>query len=386
MPNYYHTPWCTCFWCSGAGEKYCYLSSSSTSQADEALTYKTTCRWCEKEVFYHTNKYGDFILFDSLVSPWEVHGCWEELREQQKSVQLLKLKDEQSKHLVLAGAIWRRKTTGCSPTEEGVAIEMGISVEYLRQHYKSLYVIISEMYGLIVLVKGSKGDLGDVIEPDMIAIPSGSFQMGSNDNYHFEKPVHSVNVKSFYLGKYPITQEQYQSVMVTNLSKFMEAKRPVECISWFDAMEFCYRLSQETGRKYRLPSEAEWEYACRAGTQTKYCFGDDGSKLEEYAWYSRNYNGETHPVGQKKPNQFGLYDMQGNVAEWCSDIFHENYNDAPTDGSSWETPTEENFLALRGGSYASDVFRCRSATRSIIGLLADYRCSSVGFRVALALD
>lgn len=223
-------------------------------------------------------------------------------------------------------------------------------------------------------------NLGGGVQLEMIAIPSSSFQMGDNE-FDFARPVHSVKVKPFYLGKHPITQEQYQSVMGTNPSHFKGAKLPVENVSWNDAVEFCKKLSQKTGKNYRLLSEAEWEYACRSGTRTKYHFGDDENQLGNYAWYGNNSKGVTYPVGEKKPNQFGLCDMHGNVWEWCSDIYHENYNGAPTDGSSWEAPTKENDRVLRGGSWIDDAVGCRSADRN--GDSAGYSNDDIGFRVAL---
>lgn len=387
MPGHNHYPWCTCGWCigggGGGGQGY---SSFPTFQTDEARTYRTTCWWCGAEVYYHTNGYGDSVLFDSLGSPWEVHGCWEEYRDQTKSVKLFGLKVEQVRYLVLAGAIRRLQTEGRIPTEEGVAIEMGISVENLRQHYKSLYVIISEAYDQIVLAQGSTGDLGDGIEPKMIAIPGGRFQMGDN-KLNDAKPLHSVTVKSFFMGKYPVTQEQYQAIMGTNPSYFRGAKLPVENVSWHDAVEFCRRLSQKTDKNYRLPSEAEWEYACRAGTQTKYYFGDFKRHLENYtwlgnyAWYGENSESKTHPVGQKRPNRFGLYDMHGNVWEWCSDHWHSSYDNAPTDGSSWETGADDNRVR-RGGSWYDNAVYCCSAAR--FWNSAGHCNKLYGFRVALS--
>ena len=145
-------------------------------------------------------------------------------------------------------------------------------------------------------------------------------------------------------------------------------------------MGCCKKLSQKTGRNYRLPSEAEWEYACRAGTQTRYYFGDDESRLGEYAWYKDNSKGKTHPVGEKEPNQFGLYDIYGNVWEWCSDRWHDNYNGAPTDGSSWETGTGDRRI-LRGGAWFDFPVSYSSSSRPYWG--ADYRTDGIGFRVAL---
>jgi formylglycine-generating enzyme required for sulfatase activity len=223
-------------------------------------------------------------------------------------------------------------------------------------------------------------NLGGGVQLEMIAIPGGTFEMGDYDGNASEKPPHQVNIKPFYLGKYVFTQEQYQAVKGTNPSRFQGAKRPVEQVNWNQTMEFCKKLSQKTGRNYRLPSEAEWEYACRAGTQTKYYFGDDEKQLGNYAWYDGNSNWETHPVGEKEPNQFGLYDMHGNVWEWCSDRWHENYHNTLTDGSSWETGTGDNRVR-RGGSWSLNAVLCRSTFR--LRYSAGFYLRNLGFRVAL---
>jgi formylglycine-generating enzyme required for sulfatase activity len=213
--------------------------------------------------------------------------------------------------------------------------------------------------------------------------------MGSADNdqsaYNDEKPQHRVNLQEFYLGKYPVTQEQYQTIMGNNPSIFKDnPKNPVEKVSWNDAQEFCQKLSEKTGKKYRLPSESEWEYACRAGTQTRYYFGDDETQLGEYSWYRENSDLQTHPVGQKKPNNWGLYDMSGNVWEWCEDYWHNNYQNAPRDGSSWnENNSRVSFATLRGGSWNSDPRYYHSAFR--YWLNADSRYDNIGFRLALFL-
>ena len=148
--------------------------------------------------------------------------------------------------------------------------------------------------------------------------------------------------------------------MGNNPSNFKGEDRPVESVSWKDVQEFVKKLNEKEGTdKYRLPSEAEWEYACRAGTQTRYSFGDDESKLNEYAWYDKNSGSETHPVGQKKPNPWGLYDMHGNVWEWVQDRWHGDYNGAPSDGSAWEDGSGSDRVD-RGGSWINYARYCRS--------------------------
>ena len=236
------------------------------------------------------------------------------------------------------------------------------------------------------------------IKLEMVKIPAGSFLMGTEeaevirlckeyrtDDYKYEMPQHRVNLQEFYLGKYPITQEQYQAIMGNNPSRFKDnPKNPVENVRWNDAQAFCQKLSEETGKKYRLPSESDWEYACRAGTQTHYYFGDNAEQLREYAWYRDNSGSTTHLVGQKKPNNWGLYDMHGTVWEWCEDRWYENYGDSPKDGGSWnENYSQSSAKVLRGGSWSGYARDCRSANRG--WNYADFRGFGIGFRVALFL-
>jgi len=234
-------------------------------------------------------------------------------------------------------------------------------------------------------------NLGEGIELEMVSIPGGSFLMGSpeDEGSDRERPQHRVLVPPFFLGRYPVTQQQYEAVMGENPSDFKGANRPVEQVSWNDATEFCQRLSQKTGKTYRLPSEAEWEYACRAGTTTSFYFRE--TITTDLANYNGNYTyglapkgvwrKETTDVGSFPPNAFGLYDMNGNVWEWCQDVWHDNYNGAPTDGSAWESGGESFYRLLRGGSWDSGPRYCRSAYR--VRLDADGRYDLNGFRVVL---
>ncbi|BAG05403.1 bifunctional serine/threonine-protein kinase/formylglycine-generating enzyme family protein [Microcystis aeruginosa] len=204
----------------------------------------------------------------------------------------------------------------------------------------------------------------------MVELPGGKFMMGSPDSdpdaRDNEKPQHQVQVNSFAIGKYPVTQAQYEAVMGNNPSLFQNnPQNPVEKVSWNDAQAFCQKLSQITGKTYRLPTEAEWEYACRAGTTTRYYFGDDANQLGDYAWHNGNSQDKTHPVGQKRPNAWGLYDMSGNVWEWCEDNWHDNYIGAPKDGSAWLT-NDNDYQILRGGSWYDDPYFCRSAYRDFL--------------------
>ena len=218
-------------------------------------------------------------------------------------------------------------------------------------------------------------DLGNGIKLEMVYIPEGSFLMGSPDTeakrYDREGPQHKVTLKPFYMSKYPVTQEQYQVIMGDNPSKFKGKNRPLENVSWYDATNFCQKLSKKIGGKYSLPSESQWEYACRAGTTTPFYFGETITpELVNYfgsLTYGNGPKGErrngTTPVGEFPPNAFGLYDMHGNVWEWCADDFHENYNGAPTDGSVWLNGDKDK-VRLRGGSWANVPYICRSAYRN----------------------
>jgi formylglycine-generating enzyme required for sulfatase activity len=233
-------------------------------------------------------------------------------------------------------------------------------------------------------------DLGNDITLEMVAIPGGTFTMGSpqdeKDSYDDERPQHEVNVPTFFIGKYPITQAQWRAVasrtdlkvkqdLDLNPAYFKDRpdsdRRPVEQVNWYDAVEFCARLSKLTGGEYRLPSEAEWEYACRAGTTTAFHFGETiTGELANYdAIYTYadepdgEYRQQTIPVGQFPPNAFGLYDMHGNVWEWCADTRHPNYDGAPTDGSAWIENKNDNCSPWRGGSWFNNPDLCRSAFR-----------------------
>ena len=228
------------------------------------------------------------------------------------------------------------------------------------------------------LVKSFTDDLNGV-PLEMIFVHGGSFKMGSAKGFFRgnEKPPRDVTVQAFYIGKYQITQAQWEAVMGENPSLFRgDPTLPVENVSWNDAKEFCRKLSQMTGKAYRLPSEAEWEYACRAGTT-----GDYAGDLDAMAWYSNNSGDKTHPVGQKQPNALGLYDMHGNVWERCEDIWHDNYDDAPTDGSAWLSGRDSSRRVVRGGSWISLGGDCRSAYRYYT--LPDARDTDIGFRVVV---
>jgi formylglycine-generating enzyme required for sulfatase activity len=209
---------------------------------------------------------------------------------------------------------------------------------------------------------GKTIDLGNGVSMEFVSIPPGSFSMGSpdseKDGYGDEGPVRSVEItRAFYMGRYEVTQDQYMAVMGRNPSKFSGGNLPVETVSWEEAVAFCEKIGG------RLPTEAEWEYACRAGSETQFCYGDDPNyaQLGEYAWYPGNSGSTTHAIGQKKPNSFGLYDMHGNVYEWCSDWFAAYANEQTVDPVG---PPSGQSRVCRGGGWRRFARYCRSAARN----------------------
>jgi formylglycine-generating enzyme required for sulfatase activity len=240
----------------------------------------------------------------------------------------------------------------------------------------------------------------DIPFSEMIKIPEGDFIMGDNNGeYSWEKPEHPVHVPSFHIGKYPVTQALWEKVISNNPSRFKGRNRPVEDISWDDITEeFLPKLNKITslGGKFRLPTEAEWEYAAHGnvGTRdalsthtnaenTRYAGSDN---LEEVGWFRKNSHYETKPVGLKNPNKFGLYDMSGNVWEWCEDKWHSNYENAPDDGTAWITDTADKSLdrVHRGGSCFAYSDYCRSTNR--YGNDPALRNFNIGFRLVFQVQ
>ena len=231
------------------------------------------------------------------------------------------------------------------------------------------------------------GQAGQVLRdcgvcPEMVVIPAGSFEMGSSDGASDEGPVHRVDIaRPFALGKYEVTQGEWRALMGNNPSDFKDCgdRCPVENVSWEDAQSFVQRLNERTGKRYRLPSEAEWEYACRGGGQDTYCGGED---VDALGWYDKNSGGQAHPVGQKQANGYGLYDMSGNVWEWTEECYHDSYAGAPGDGSAW-TEGDCGRRVLRGGSWNYFADDLRAAYRIVY--VPGIRLGNVGFRVARTL-
>ena len=225
---------------------------------------------------------------------------------------------------------------------------------------------------------------------EMIFIKGRSFEMGSNDLTDWEKPPHPVTVPDFHLAQYPVTQALWETIMGSKPSYFKGANRPVESVSWFDAKKFIAKLNALPDiakqnsldeKAYALPTEAQWEYAARGGHQSKGYKHAGSNKLKEVGWFRENSHQETKPVGLKTPNECGLFDMCGNVWEWCEDDWHNDYRKAPDNGRAW---VEKNRKAarrvVRGGSRSSYINSCLSADRSNYG--PDVYNVSIGFRLA----
>lgn len=231
-----------------------------------------------------------------------------------------------------------------------------------------------------VTSKVSRISLANGVDIEMVELPGGTFGMGSSDGEGDEKPIHQVRLSPFSIGKYEVTQRQWKAVMGSgnNPSQFQGDDLPVETVSWDEVNAFL----KKAGNGFRLPTEAEWEYAARAGSAAQYSFGDDESKLKEYAWFDGNAGSQTHPVGQLKPNAFGLFDMHGNVSEWCSDWYGDKYyEECHRKGTvaNPQGPSSGTFRVVRGGSWGSGAVYCRSAVRGsgVPGFRYVYR----GFRL-----
>ncbi len=226
--------------------------------------------------------------------------------------------------------------------------------------------------GTLVVELGSRRDR---VRLELCRVPAGTFRMGSER----EEPIHAVTLtRDFHLGKYPVTQAQWAAVMGANPSAFEGPDRPVEQVSWDDCQAFVERLGAAGEWTFRLPTEAEWEYACRAGSAGTFCFGDDERRLGDYAWYAANSGAETHPVGRKRPNAWGLHDMHGNVWEWCQD-FWGDYGADPVTDPQGAAPGLVSARVFRGGCWRGGADFAASAHRG--GRGARYRDPAVGVRL-----
>ena len=286
------------------------------------------------------------------------------------------------------------------------ALSLGIMVGligWFQQTYlKEMWLFVTEVRPYLLTAEAERAlKPGGVFQecagdcPEMVVVPTGSFMMGSpkgpgEGSTHNEQPQHEVTItKPFAAGKYEVTFAEWDACVAAegcpaaSDNGWGRGTRPVINVSWDDAQRYVTWLSRLTGKTYRLLTEAEWEYAARAGTTTAYSFGDDEAALGEYAWYNENSDLKTHPVGEKKPNAFGLYDMYGNVLEMVEDIYHDNYNGAPTDGSAWLSGGDPTRRVRRGGSWGYGPPSVRSALRDWSP--PNGRLTVVGFRVSRTL-
>ncbi|MEK8020090.1 MAG: SUMF1/EgtB/PvdO family nonheme iron enzyme, partial [Candidatus Parabeggiatoa sp.] len=336
----------------------------------------------------------------------------------------LKRHAEQAKQRVIKQAqaadeqAWQKASQQDSKAAYQAYLKGNTLKKYTEEAQKRLKTLDQQFFEFEIVIVNAKGeitqrepkraryqteDLGNGVLLEMVYIPGGTFMMGAPKNEEGrssdEGPQHKVTVKPFLMGKYPITQAQWIAVMGKNPSHFKGDNRPVESVSWHDSVEFCKRLFDKTGKAYRLPSESEWEYACRAGTTTPFYFGetittDLANYHGDYTYASGPkgvYRPQTTDVGSFPPNAFGLYDMHGNVWEWCADLWHDKYDGAPTDGAAWlENQSDKGNLdylisnnitvsrLFRGGSFGSVPRSCRAADRHWYS--SGFHGRSFGFR------
>ncbi|MDR2459609.1 MAG: formylglycine-generating enzyme family protein [Deltaproteobacteria bacterium] len=262
-----------------------------------------------------------------------------------------------------------------------------LSDGYLKRACSSLLVFILALIAFPTFSTGTAKaqEYTNSIGMEFVLIPSGTFIMGSNlrleDGMLSERPRHLVRItKPFYLSKYEVTQAQWEAIMGTNPSFTKGERHPVEYVTWWETILFIYKLNaKENTIRYRLPSEAEWEYAARGGSSSTYFFGDNKDELGDYAWYEENSDDCTHEVGLKKPNSFGLYDIYGNVREWVYDTYGTNYY-ASSPTIDPKGPEEGDFRVSKGCSWIGNYWNCRSASKE--PSLPSYRFNYMGFRLA----
>jgi formylglycine-generating enzyme required for sulfatase activity len=256
-----------------------------------------------------------------------------------------------------------------------------VVIRAVRQRRRPQYSLARFVAIIVAAGVGLLGGLHWHFSPRAFSDAKSEYQAARarfKDAGDWEKPAHEVTIsRPYYLGEFEVTQEQYQQVMGVNPSQFKGRDLPVEYVQWDEAQEFCRKASERTGQTVRLPTEAEWEHACRASTKTSYYSGDGEADLERAAWYYRNSMNTTHPVGQKVPNAWGVHDTHGNVFEWCADWYGVHGAEAATDPQG---PSQGEYRVLRGGSWDSDPRNCRSANRG--GSYPDLPYDFFGFRVA----
>jgi len=254
---------------------------------------------------------------------------------------------------------------------------------------KNLFIILSAILLLTITVTCKK----DIyVKPEMILVEGGTFMMGctgeqGDECWDWEKPAHQVTLSSYKIGKYPVTQKEWVTIMGSNPSHFQGDDLPVEMVNWFDAQEFIAKLNAATGKKYRLCTEAEWEFAARGGKLSKGYKYSGSNDVDEVAWWGGLYEGgnsaeTTNPVGTKKPNELGIYDMSGNVWEWCNDWWRNYTEEAQINPQG---PIEGYYRMLRGGCWWNPTDYCRVSYRGFPHWPSNQRSNAVGFRVALSL-
>ncbi len=223
---------------------------------------------------------------------------------------------------------------------------------------------------------------------EMILVKGGTFTMGATseqgeDFFEDEKPVHEVTLSDFYIGKFLVTQEEWIDVMRSNPSYFKGDDFPVERVSWNDVQDFISKLNTKTGKTYRLPTEAEWEYAARGGMSRKGHKYAGHNNVDYVAWYGDTSGDTTHPVGLKRANELGIYDMSGNVWEWCEDDWHTSYHGALSSNQAWVDNPRASWRVFRGGSWTNSPQYCRVSYRN--GYLPKHRGFNLGFRLAMSV-
>jgi formylglycine-generating enzyme required for sulfatase activity len=271
--------------------------------------------------------------------------------------------------------------------EERFEIEIRETREIVRRMDRQIELVERLLAESETSIRVVHGDFTNSIGMELVWCPPGTFWMGSPEDEPWrygDETLHQVTLtRGFWIGRYPVTQGQWERVTGGNPSWFKRSGGPVGNVLWKSALEFCQALSQRDGREYRLPTEAEWEYACRAGSTGAWCFGDHEEKFGDYAWYNANSydvnnDGETHPVGQKKPNAWGIYDMHGNSSEWCED-WYGDYPKGPT--TDPVGPKIGASRVSRGGSWLDNAEDCRSAKRDWVE--PDKPHDAMGLRVAV---
>ncbi|BAY46871.1 hypothetical protein SAMD00079811_44860 [Scytonema sp. HK-05] len=340
---------------------------------------------------------------------------YERNRQQPQKLQQEQETTQQQKQQAELRELPETQSSPVSQPKSPSVIQTNIQTNIQTQQFEFEYATITVKSGFLGIGKTCEinrhwgqaefftENLGNYALLEMVAIPGGQFLMGSPDNEpqrsSDESPQHTVTIQPFYMGKFPVTQAQWKAVAALPKVKidlnpdpsfFKGANRPVEQVSWDDAVEFCDRLANKTKKPYRLPSEAEWEYACRAGTTTPFHFGEtittDLANYNGNSTYGSGSKGEyceqTTEVGKFPPNVFGLYDMHGNTWEWCQDGWHDSYKEAPADGTPWMSENNKDARLLRGGSWNNTQRSCRSAHR--FRHTHSYGFKLVGFRVVVA--